>query len=585
MAIKKEVEIVADSTKAVQAINDATTALDSLDAKADKVGKSVDNAAEGFDDLGKNAVDAGEAGSGAVAVLDEATGGMATRVKNVAQGLTAMGKNAVASFRAGIAGANGMKKALIATGIGALVVALGTIVAYWDEIVGAVSGVSASQKQLLADTEAEITARQNALDITESSENSLKLQGKTEREIRDIKIQQTNEVIAATELQLEQQKQMKIAQVAAAERNQKLGAGFIAFITLPITALLSTIDLAAKGLEKLGIIKKQTSLAKDFTKGGAKLLGFDPEEVAEEGNATIAETEKILRNLKNKRDGYILQNQQMDDQASKDAAAKREEEEKKRLEEEKRKAEELAALKAEIRNAEANTEAEQRAKALQDMDEYYNNLIEKAKANGLDVTQLEQSQLEALKELKDKYAEEDDARLDEKKHAEIEAIYATAEATASTLGALSTLAGQQTAAGKALSAAQAIINTYTGATKALAQGGIAGPIAAAGVIATGLASIRSIYATKVPPSGTSGVSIGGRQVGGSSGGAYSAPLPNIPRPQGMNANIGFNTSGANLGNQIAQSLQGQPMRAYVVNQDIQSTQKLDRKIEETATFG
>ena len=33
MAIKKEVEIVADSTKAVQAINDATTALDGLDAK------------------------------------------------------------------------------------------------------------------------------------------------------------------------------------------------------------------------------------------------------------------------------------------------------------------------------------------------------------------------------------------------------------------------------------------------------------------------------------------------------------------------------------------------------------------------
>lgn len=584
MAIKKEVEIVADSTKAVQAINEATTALDGLDAKADKVGKSVDNAAEGFDDLGKNAVDAGEAGSGAVAVLDEATGGMASRVKNVAQGLTAMGKNAVASFRAGIAGASGLKKALISTGIGALVVALGTIVAYWDEIAAAVSGVSQDQKDLLKATEDTRDAAQQQLSITEQSENSLKLQGKTEREIRDIKIQQTNEVIAATELQLEQQKQMKKAQVEAAERNQKIAAGVIAFLTAPITILLGAIDALTYGLKQVGVLEEATSLAEDYLMGTASLI-FDPEEVAEEGDATIAETEKTLRELRNKRDGYELQNQQEERQASKDAAAKRDEEEKKRLEEEKRKAEELAALKAEIRNAEANTEAEQRAKALEDMDNYYNDLIAKAKANGLDTIELEQSQQEALKELKDKYKAEDEARAKEKSDAEIEAMLATADATASTLGALSTLAGQETAAGKALSAAQAIINTYTGATKALAQGGIAGPIAAAGVIATGLSSIRSIYATKVPTSGSSGVSIGGRQLGGGARGTYSAALPNIPRPQGLNANIGFNTSGADLGNQIAQSLQGQPMRAYVVNQDIQSTQKLDRKIEETATFG
>ena len=584
MAIKKEVEIVADSTKAVQAINDATTALDNLDAKADKVGKSVDGAGKSFDDLGKNAVDAGEAGSGAVAVLDEATGGMATRVKNVAQGLTAMGKNAVASFRAAIAGANGMKAALISTGIGAIVVALGVIVAYWDDIVGAVSGVSQDQKDILRATEATRDAAQQHLSITEQSENSLRLQGKTEREIRDIKIQQTDEVILATEAQLEQQKQVKKAQVEAAERNQMIVAGIIGFISAPITALLFAVDALTYGLKQVGVLEEATSLGESYLMGAASLI-FDPEDVAEEGDSIIAETEKTLRELKNKRDGYQLQNQQEDAQASADAKAKREEDDKKRQEEEKRKAEELAALKTEIRNAEANTEAEQRAKALEDMDNYYNELIAKAEKNGIDTTELYKSQEEALQELKDKYAEEDKARAKEKRDEEIEAMYATAEATASTLGALSSLAGQETAAGKALSAAQAIINTYTGATKALAQGGIAGPIAAAGVIATGLSSIRSIYATKVPTSGTSGVSIGGRQVGGSSGAAYTSVLPNIPRPQGLNANIGFNTSGADLGNQIAQSLQGQPMRAYVVNQDIQSTQKLDRKIEETATFG
>lgn len=160
------------------------------------------------------------------------------------------------------------------------------------------------------------------------------------------------------------------------------------------------------------------------------------------------------------------------------------------------------------------------------------------------------------------------------------------EIVAGALNGLGQLAGENAAAGKAISAAEAIINTYTGATKALAS---APPpfnfVAAAGVVASGIASVRQIYATDIPSTSTSSVSVGGRQVGGGGRSPSSPPVSNIPRPQGLNANIGFDTSGANLGNQIAQSLQGQPMRAYVVNQDIQSTQKLDRKIEETATFG
>ena len=69
---------------------------------------------------------------------------------------------------------------------------------------------------------------------------------------------------------------------------------------------------------------------------------------------------------------------------------------------------------------------------------------------------------------------------------------------AGTLGSLANLAGENAHAGKALSAAEAVINTYTGATKALSQGGIFGAIAAAGVVASGLASVRQIYATPIP---------------------------------------------------------------------------------------
>jgi len=67
-----------------------------------------------------------------------------------------------------------------------------------------------------------------------------------------------------------------------------------------------------------------------------------------------------------------------------------------------------------------------------------------------------------------------------------------------TFGQLATLIGEQTALGKALGVAQATIDTYVGANKALAQGGIFGVVSAAAVIASGLANVRQILSTKVP---------------------------------------------------------------------------------------
>ena len=116
----------------VSNIDDAKVALQQLESQAKKAGDAADGAADDFDKLGDASKDAGEAGEGAISVLDEATGGLASRFKNVISGVGKMGKALKTSFKAGIQGASGLKKALISTGIGALVVALGLIVAYWD---------------------------------------------------------------------------------------------------------------------------------------------------------------------------------------------------------------------------------------------------------------------------------------------------------------------------------------------------------------------------------------------------------------------------------------------------------------------
>jgi hypothetical protein len=368
------------------------------------------NASGALKDLTKESVNQ----SKVIAGLDKLTGGMATKVVKLYKGF-GEGVKAVKGFNAGL---SNMKKALIATGIGALVVALGLVVAYWEDIIGLVNGVSGEQTKLLAETEKTNKANQDNLAATEASENSLKLQGKSEKEILDLKIKQTDEVIASTELLLEQQESIKKSQLAAAERNQKIVAGIIGFISAPITVLLGAVDALTYGLAKVGAIAEGTNLAAGFTMGAAKMLGFDPEEVKTKGEKTAKETENQLRALKNKRDGYIIKGQddakKASDKAASDktksdekAAAEQDkiDKEKERLAKEKEKALE------DIRQGLIDTEAERRQEELDAVDRQYKALIELAKKYGGDVDDLAKAQQAKKDEITKKNEEADAAEI------------------------------------------------------------------------------------------------------------------------------------------------------------------------------
>lgn len=132
------------------------------------------------------------------------------------------------------------------------------------------------------------------------------------------------------------------------------------------------------------------------------------------------------------------------------------------------------------------------------------------------------------------------------------------------LGGVAKLVGESSGFGKAIAVTQAIIDTYAGATKALAQGGIFGPIAAAGIIASGLANVKAITSQQLPqqPSFAGGGRVSSQAV------SQSAP------PQ-------INTVGTSGISQLAQTIQGQvdkPVRAYVVSGDVTTAQALDRNI-------
>jgi hypothetical protein len=133
----------------------------------------------------------------------------------------------------------------------------------------------------------------------------------------------------------------------------------------------------------------------------------------------------------------------------------------------------------------------------------------------------------------------------------IDNAHAQLEAYSALAGALSGLAGEN----KALAVAQAVIDTYVGANKALAQGGALGFVSAAAVIATGLANVRKIMQT---------------DVGSGSGGSVGAETP---APEMLSGAFTLN------GGQ-----QQDIARAYVVSDDITNNQDKLAMIRRRATI-
>jgi myosin heavy subunit len=196
-----------------------------------------------------------------------------------------------------------LKGAIAATGIGLILVALGAIVSYWDDITASINGVSSAQKQLNVDAEKNLQSQEKKLTSLDNQTNQLKLQGKSEKEILQIKLKQTKETIAAAKVSLLNAKATRDAQVSAAKRNRDIVIGILNFLTTPIRALMSTIDDIGKALGKnFGLVA-----AMEKTNLYLANMVFDPAETAKEGDAAIEVAEDKLEKLESTAAGYQLQ--------------------------------------------------------------------------------------------------------------------------------------------------------------------------------------------------------------------------------------------------------------------------------------
>ena len=151
------------------------------------------------------------------------------------------------------------------------------------------------------------------------------------------------------------------------------------------------------------------------------------------------------------------------------------------------------------------------------------------------------------------------------------------------LGTIAEAVGKESKAGKALAISQALINTYIGATKALATYPPPfGAIAAGTVIAAGLLQVNAIRKQKIPEMPKPG---GGTTSSGGGGGGFTAPQ--LPTTSFQSPSIQTLPDGANTGTQISDTIMAssqRPIKAYVVSSDISSQQALDRRTTAASTL-
>ena len=276
---------------------------------------------------------------------------------------------------------------------------------------------------------------------------------------------------------------------------------------------------------------------------------------------------------------------------------------------------ELATLKKNIRDAEAVEEADARALELQKIDEYYQELIDKAIAAGIATDNLEDAK-EAKR--KEKQAEFDATDAD-RKQVKIDEAQAEADALKeiedqkkaqqdATFNNAVALAGEETKLGKALllakqlmlakefviNAKEQILAGKTAITKATVNAAEASTETTSSVakaantapppfnipfILTAIATGASVLsAVKSAVSSTKNAAT---QAGAGGGGSVSTPTPITPSP----APPAFNVVGQGGASQLAEAIGGQaPTRAYVVSNDVTTAQGLERNIVEGATI-
>ena len=546
-----------------------------------------------------------------VAGLDKLTSGYVTKIIKVYKGFKESSK-ALGLF---IGGLSKMQKALLATGIGALVVGVGLLIANWDKLTKAISGATAESKvykeaqdkiiSSVSKVQTEITKMKDAIELAEkgtiSKESALEQYNKALGEsvgyaesleqAESLLVKNAAAVIEVTKLKAQEE----ILYAKSAEIRAKVIAGDESLDPSWWDKIKDATVSAFSGINAASTFAAlQGGRAIDNSQEAIK-TAETLEGSAADLQAKIAELQKGLEKGSLSPKEREKRNKQIEDL------------EKKANEEAIQREKDKAAALESIRQALIDTEDERRNEELRKIKESYDEQIRLAEQyygeESETVLALRQAQKDAYDaQQNDFYAQDADAAIARAEEAkkladeETKLKQETADAqkaiddaalatkiktlddTEKGLNQLSDIAGESTVAGKGFAVASATLNTYRGVSDALAATTVT-PfetalkfVNAAAILTNGLRNVKKIVSVKIPNA----------KGGGGTGGASSPSGGAISQPPA------FNVVGQGGTNQLAQAIgqqEQQPVQAYVVANDVTSAQSLQRNIQTEAGLG
>jgi len=546
MAVVVNTTLKADTSKAVEEIEKVNDELKETQKQAKKTGKEL---TEGM-----------VIGNAAVKQLDKVTGGLASSLVKVAKAAKLSGK--------------AMRVALISTGIGAITIAVGLLVEYWDEITDLIGG---SNKEL----EKQIILNSKNLDTVD-------------RKLRNIR----------TQIELEKKQGKNVDDLIEKEKSLVLEKR---------KALLDQIKAEKLRLKE---IKDEAEMAtwrekqllsnQRLVKAGGKAVS----KITEEERIAINDQQTKLDNLINAYDsfelGEIVEPKKTKDTGETEAEKLAEQQRLKAIDDAATSIEEITKLEDDYLQSKLSKE-QQEINAVRDK---YFTQIEEAKKYNLDTKLLEEARLSEINDIEKKFEEEreeeraearakkmdafnkrrDDRLKTIKENAERELeieeqledakfrVASQALDAISSIGKLFAGENEKNAKiafkiSKAVGIAQVGINTSQAIMKAAAETTDVTPtqsLRTANMIALGVAGaaqIASIAAQKFE------------------GGSDTVPKPSMG---GGSQAPAFNIVGASGETQLADAIGSQtqrPARAYVVSNDVTTAQEMDRNIIEGASIG
>ena len=554
---------------------DTSQAVEEVEKLNEEVVKVQKNAKKAGEELTEGMV----VGNAVVKQVDKVTGGLASALVKVAKAAKLSGK--------------AMRVALLSTGIGAVVIAVGLLVEYWDEI-GELLGF------INKDLERQIELNSENLDVADRRLRNVrtfielqKREGKNvdellkkEKELTDqkrlafIKSLQDQKVLV-NRLRLKQ-KEGKLNEEETEElRKQEniyldLINSFNKFKSDLLDPVKDTVKTGETELEKLTeqqrlkAIDDKAASIEEITKLEDEFLQSQLDKQTQEENAVLDKYFTQIQAAEDlKLDTTLLEEaRQKELQDIRDKYAKEEEEKEK---------ERLKKIQDIVDDATELTEIEKIQKdkqaALEELDLLEATWIEKARIAAYYQGLINDATTKQNKETNDKQKEDDEKLQDAKFRVASQTIDAI-----SSLGNLFAGENEKNAKiafkiSKAVGIAQTGINTAQAIMKVASESTDITPtqsLRTANMVAMGVAGaaqIASIAAQKFE------------------GGSSTVPKPSLG---GGSQAPAFNIVGASGETQLADAIGGQmqrPARAYVVSNDVTTAQEMDRNIIEGASIG